>query len=85
MSVSGSDPVMKTVERGHTRAVTQATLGEIALAGTIALLGPLLVAVFGTDWLPVGLIVVFAAAGLMAGGLSLVAQAPVPLWCRAAY
>ena len=68
MSVSGSDPVMKTVERGHTRAVTQATLGEIALAGTIALLGPLLVAVFGTDWLPVGLIAVFAAAGLMAGG-----------------
>ena len=59
---------MKTVERAHTRAVTQATLREVALAGTIALLGPLLVAVFGTDWLPTGLLVVFAAAGLLAGG-----------------
>lgn len=68
MSVSGSDPVMKAVERAHTRAVTQSTFREIALAGTIALLGPLLVAVFGTDWLPVGLIVVFAGVGLMAGG-----------------
>lgn len=59
---------MKTVERAHTRAVTQATLREITFAGAIALLGPLLIAVFGTDWLPVGLIAVFAAAGLLAGG-----------------
>ena len=68
MSVLGPDPVMKTVERAHTRAVTQATLREIALAGAIALLGPLLIAVFGTDWLPAGLLVVFAASGLLAGG-----------------
>ena len=85
MSVLGPDPVMKTVERAHTRAVTQATLREIALAGAIALLGPLLIAVFG-DGLAAGRPArCFRGVRPAGRGLSLVAHAPVPLWCRAAY
>lgn len=71
-----SDIVVDVVERAHARAVKQVTLKEAALAGTIALLGPLLVALFGTGWFPAELIIVFVLAGLGAGAYRWSRQRP---------
>ena len=71
-----SDIVVDVVERARSRVVTQVTLREAALAGTIALLGPLLVALFGTGWFPAGLIILFVLAGLAAGAYRWSRQRP---------
>ena len=71
-----SDVVVDVVERARTRALAQVTLREAALAGTIAMLGPLLVALFGTGWFPAGLIVLFVFAGLAAGAYRWSRQRP---------
>ena len=73
-----SNAVVDVVERARKRVVTQVTFQEASLAGAIALLGPLLVALFGTDWFPAGLIVLFVLVGLAAGAYRWSRERPAP-------
>ena len=73
-----SEALLNVVERARKRACAQVTLREATVALTIALLGPLALAVLGTELLPAGLLVVFLLAGLGLGAYRWRRRQPSP-------
>ena len=63
MAESSCSVIVRVVEQARGRASAQLALREITEAAAIALLGPLILLLFGTEWFPPGLMTVFLVAG----------------------
>ena len=63
MAESSSSVIVRVVEQARGRASAQLALREITEAAAIAVLGPLILLLFGTEWFPPGLMTVFLLAG----------------------
>ena len=74
---SGED-VRSAVERGHRRVLGQLAFRDGLLAATVALVGPAVLLVAGTDYFPLALLWLFSAAGLALAANHWLRSRPAP-------
>ncbi len=73
-----SEVVRSAVERGHRRVLEQLAFRDGLLAATVALAGPAVLLVAGTDYFPLALLWLFSAAGLALAANHWLRSRPAP-------
>ena len=73
-----AEAVRSAVERGHRRVLGQLAFRDGLLAATVALAGPAVLLVAGTDYFPLALLWLFSAAGLAVAANHWLRSRPAP-------